>query len=398
MLRRRVPSAGPLRVLFVNPDLTVGGAERHVATLAPALDPARFAPSVVCINQGGPLFADVVAADVPAVAFDRPKGELLRGFLMLLRHIRRERPHVVVTRGANAELLGRLAAALCGVPRSVVWVHNCGTVEPRRRSRRLADRVLEPVTSAYFGVAHGQVPYMTDDLGYPAAKIRVVHNGVDLDQYAYRAPSRRDPALAAELGISPGDKVVGIVAAIRREKDHATFLHAAKLVLEREPRARFLVVGQGKIMSEVTDLAEQLGITDRVSFTGRRTDVADVLGMLDVFTLTSTTIECFPMALLEAMAVGRPAVCTAIGGIPEMISHGVTGYLVEPRDAAALADRYVELLGDPVLAETMGKAARERLASEFTLERSVHNAELALEATAGRRPAAVGTASGSAGC
>lgn len=374
-------------MLFVNPDLTVGGAERHVATLAPALDPARFTPSVVCINQGGPLFADVVAAGVPAVAFDRPKGELLRGFLMLLRHVRRLRPDVVVARGANAELLGRLAAVLCGVPRSVVWVHNCGTAEPRRRSRRLADRLLGPVTSAYFGVAHGQVPYMTDDLGYPLAKIQVVHNGVDVDRYAYVSPSQRDAGLAAELGIEPGDKVVGIVAALRREKDHATFLRAAKLVLAREPRARFLVIGKGKIMAEVTALAVELGIADRVSFTGRRTDVPAVLAMLDVFTLTSTTIECFPMSLLEAMAVGRPAVCTAVGGVPEMIEEGVTGHLVEPRDVAALADRYLALLSDPALADTMGRAARRRLETEFTLERSVRNAELALEATAGRRPA-----------
>ncbi|MGQ0573034.1 MAG: glycosyltransferase, partial [Pseudonocardia sp.] len=135
----------------------------------------------------------------------------------------------------------------------------------------------------------------------------------------------------------------------------------------------------------LTSLAAELGLGDRVIFTGVRDDVGELLRLMHVFVLASYTVECFPMALLEAMAVGRTAVCTAVGGIPDMIDEGVTGHVVPPRDAVALAERLVELLRDPARTEKMGRAARERLEARFTLESSVREAERALEETAGRR-------------
>jgi glycosyltransferase involved in cell wall biosynthesis len=120
-----------------------------------------------------------------------------------------------------------------------------------------------------------------------------------------------------------------------------------------------------------------------VIFTGSRTDVGQLLQVMDVFALTSYT-ECCPMALLEAMASGVPAVCTAVGGVPEMIDEGSTGYTVPSRDPAALAVRLTELMRDPTRAKAMGIAARRRLETDFSLERSIENAEFAIEKTAGR--------------
>lgn len=381
--RRRVRRSGPLRVLFVVPDLGVGGAERHVATLAPALDPARFAPAVVCIGDEGALFAGLAATGVPATALHQRSNPLaaLRG---LIRVMRAGRPDVVITRGYNAEALGRIAAAVTGVPRSVVWVHNCGDVTPRGRVRTVVDRVLDPVTSAYYAVAHGQRPYMTDDLGYPDAKIEVIHNGVDPSRFTPRRASERDLDVAAEFGIDPGAPVVGIVAVLRPEKDHRSLLRAFRLVVDEVPAARLLVVGDGPLRGELEQLADQLGIADAVVFAGSRPDVGRLLGLLDVVTLSSYTVECFPMALLEAMAVGVPSVGTAIGGVPELIDDGVTGYVVPPKDERALADALVRMLRDPEATAAMGVAARRRVESEFSLDRSVRTAEAAIERTADR--------------
>ncbi|MCA1704459.1 MAG: glycosyltransferase [Actinobacteria bacterium] len=392
MLRYRVRSFGPLRVLFIVPDLTVGGAERHLVTLLPAMDPTRFAPSMICIGMQGELFAELVAADIPARALGRTKREFGPTLAQLISDMRRNRPDVVVVRGYNAEVLGRAAALLCGVPRVVVWLHHSSDITPRGRVQRLADWLLGSVTSAYYGVAFGQLPYFTEVLGYPPDKVRIIHNGIDPAQFPYTPDSQRGSTLALSLGIAAEHAVVGIVAVLRPEKDHATFLQAARLVLERIPRARFLVVGDGPLRSELTRLAGELGITGSVIFTGSRSDVRDLLPLVDVFALTSTT-ECFPMALLEAMAIGRPAVCTAVGGVPEIIDEAVTGHMVPPRDPAALADRLVDLLSDPARARVMGRAARMRLESEFTLQRSVCNAERTIEETAGRWPVGVWTAS-----
>ena len=158
------------------------------------------------------------------------------------------------------------------------------------------------------------------------------------------------------------------------------------MVADRLPAARFLLVGDGATRPDLEALARRLDLADRVIFAGFRTDVPEVLRAIDVFVLSSFTIECFPMALLEAMAAGRPAVCTAVGGIPEMIEDGVNGYLVPPHDPRALADRLVEVLTNRGLNERMGAAARARTETEFSLAASVARVEAALEGVV-ERPA-----------
>ena len=368
-------SGRPIRAQFVVPDLRVGGAERHVATLLPRMDPARFTPSVVCIGEEGDLFAALPAAGIEARALHLGKRQAARALRELVSITRRARPDVVVVRGYNAETLGRIAARIAGVERTIMWVHNIGDAKPRGSVRTTVDRSLTRWTSGYFGVAEAQRRYLVDELGYPDDKIRIIHNGVDPAQFDVNT----DRGVLAELGFADRDPVVGILAALRPEKDHATLLQAARIVINEMPRARFLVVGDGSTRPQLDALCTELQITPNVHFAGSRNDVARLLGAIDVFALSSATVECFPIALLEAMACARPAVCTAIGGIPEMINHGETGYLVPPKDPQQLAARLVSLLSDPQTARRMGRAGRDRVEAEFTLDRSVVAAQQAIE-------------------
>lgn len=371
-----------IRILFVTPNLGVGGAERHIATLAPALDLSRFEPRIVCIKEPGAMFDDVVAAGVPALSFGSGTRQAPAALARLVRIMRRFRPHVVITRGLNADILGRVAATIARVPVVVVWKHNTGHIS-RSALEIVSERALDPVTDRYFAVAQGQVPYLTGELGWPERKIRVIHNGVDPAAFPYSPERPRDPALAAELGIAEGDLVVGILAVFRPEKDHATFLRAARRVADRVPNARFLLAGDGPGREELEALTRELGLEDRVIFAGLRSDVAAVLGLIDVVVLSSFTIECFPYAILEAMAMGVPAVCTAVGGLPEMIEDGVTGRLVPPKDPAALAAAVADVLSDPERMRAMGRAARQRLEDRFTLRRSAAETERVIEEAVG---------------
>lgn len=375
---RRVHRVGPLRVLFVVPDLGVGGAERHVVTLAPALDPTRFRVSVVCIGDAGALFGALARTHVPTCAL-HSRNRPLRALVGLLRIMREERPDIVVTRGYNAETLGRIAAALTRVPRSVVWVHNATDIAPRGRVRRVVDRMLEPLTTAYYGVAHGQRPYLVDELGHPAHKIEIIHNGVDPTRFS---PADDRPALAERLGLPASAPAIGIVAMLRPEKDHRTLLRAMRMVLDEIPDAHLVIVGDGPLRAELEDLTARLGIADNVHFAGTRSDVGEVLPALDVFVLSSTT-ECFPIAVLEAMACGVPVVGTAVGGLPEMVDDGITGLVVPPGSPRAMADALVKILRDP---DEMGRAARRSVEERFTLARSVEVAADTLARTAGLSP------------
>jgi glycosyltransferase involved in cell wall biosynthesis len=364
-----------IRVMYVVPDLREGGAERHVTRLMPNLDRARFDATVVCIGGEGKLFPELATSGTPAVALNRSKRQAVSALRELVHEMRNFAPDVVITRGYNAELLGRIAARLTRVPHSVVWVRNHGDIEPRGAVRRIADRLLDRGTSAYFGLARAQLDYMVGDLKYPPEKIRIIHNGVDADGFEWTD----DRSAVSEFGIRESDKVVGIVAVLRPEKDHGTFLRAARSVADRVPNAKFLIVGDGPMRPEIERLISELGLDDRVVLTGSRSDVPDLLRALDVFVLSSSTVECFPNALLEAMAAGRPAVCTAVGGVPELIEEPETGFVVPLRDPDALADRLVHILSDSKLAHRMGRAARARVEALFSLRGSVAAAEHALE-------------------
>lgn len=376
------PGRRPIRVLFVVPDLRVGGAERHVTTLSPRLDPERFTVSVVCIGDERGLFADLPAAGIDARALHLG-GKLqavcaLRG---LVGQFRRARPDVVILRGYNAEVLGRIAARIAGVQHTIMWMHNIGDPKPRSLVRTTVDRALTRWTSAYFGVAEAQRAYLVDELHYPADKIRIIHNGVDPAQFE----TNDDRTPLTEFGWATDDPVVGIVAELSPIKDHATFLRAARIVIDTMPRARFLIIGDGACRGELESLCVELRITSNVHFAGVRHDIGRLLGAIDVFALSSVTVECFSIALLEAMACARPAVCTAVGGIPEMIDEGVTGYLVPPRDPPRFAARLVELLSDPRAAHRMGGAARSRVEAEFSLDRSTEAAQREMENVVARQ-------------
>jgi glycosyltransferase involved in cell wall biosynthesis len=239
------------------------------------------------------------------------------------------------------------------------------------------ERLLSRSTSAYFGVAEAQRPYLTKGLGCPADKIHIIHNGVDPARFEVSS----DRTALAEFDVSDGDPVVGIVGALRPEKDHATLLRAARMVIDELPRSRFVIVGDGSTRPVLESLCTELGISANVHFAGMRSNIPDILRAIDVFTLCSTT-ECAPIALLEAMACARPAVCTAVGGIPEVLVDGETGFLVPSGDPQRLAARLVTLLDDPLLARRMGLAGRERVESDFTLDVSVARAQDAIEEVA----------------
>ncbi|MEJ2888092.1 glycosyltransferase [Actinomycetospora aeridis] len=373
--------------MFVVPTLAVGGAERHAATLLTSVDPERVRGSVVCLQDRGRRggnWARIEAADVRRTELHRGKRDVVGMICGLLREMHREQPDIVVLRGFNAEILGRVAGILAGVPHLLVWVRNCGDVVPAGRGRRLLNRVLARMTDDVYGVAYGQLPYITGELGYDAEKLRIVYNGIDP---TWIDAGDDDPAATrAELGVGADETVVGTVAVMRPEKDHPTLLRAFRQVADRRDDVRLALVGDGPERERLEALIDELGLRERVLLLGHHNDVRRLLRTFDVFTLSSRTVEACPNSLLEAMSAGIPAVCTAVGGVPEMIVDGVTGRVVPSEDPDRLAGGLLELLDDPAAAREMGAAGRRRVREVFTLDRSVSEAQNAFEETVGRTP------------
>jgi glycosyltransferase involved in cell wall biosynthesis len=163
---------------------------------------------------------------------------------------------------------------------------------------------------------------------------------------------------------------VGNVAALTEHKDHDTLIRAAAQVVERQPRARFVIVGDGELREPLTALAASLGLAEHVVFTGFRRDIDRLMPAFDVFCLSSI-LEGLGTSLLDAMSFSRPIVATRAGGISEAVADGETGLLVVPRDIGGLAVALLELLNDADRREAYGVAGRQRFDTHFTAERMV---------------------------
>lgn len=365
-MRKLVPLAdrGPLRVVFVATDLRVGGAEILLAEIVRRMDRDRFAPEICCLKTPGEL-GEILAREVP-LHHDLIRGKYNLAVLHRLRRLfRARRTDAVVTVGTGGDRMfwGRLGAWLAGVPVIASALHSTGL--PQRVERM--NRLLAPITDAFIGVAEAHGRYLAENEGCPAAKVRVVPNGVDLERFH---PCWPDETLRASLKIPAGAPVVGIVAALRPEKNHALFLEAAAHVLREIPNAHFLIVGDGPERPRLEAHSAALGLQHAVHFLGSRSDVPRLLPLMRAFALTSH-MEANPVSILEAMACEVPVIAPAVGSIPEVIDDGRNGLLVPPGDAAATATRLCGLLKNRGAAETIGRAARETVVARWSIDRMV---------------------------
>jgi glycosyltransferase involved in cell wall biosynthesis len=205
---------------------------------------------------------------------------------------------------------------------------------------------------------------MTNGIVSPQ-RVVTIHNGIDMNrQFPDRETARR------ALGLDPRRPAVGMVGRLSRQKAPEDFLRVAVLVARKVPATTFVVVGDGPLRSQLEQLAASQGIGASTRFLGFRDDVPLVLAALDVFLLTSLW-EGFPLTILEAMATGKPVVATTVSGVPEVVEHGVTGFLTPPKRVEQLATHVVTLLRDSALAQKMGQAGRHRIEKCFTLDQMI---------------------------
>ena len=364
--RKLIPleDRGPLRVMFVITCMPVGGAETLLVDLAGRLDRSRLSPELCCLKYLGPL-GEVLARQVPAFTGLLAHKYDVAVLTRLCRLLRDRQIDALVTVGTGGDKMfwGRLAGWLTGVPVICSWLHSTGMSD----HVELPNRLLAPVTDAFIAVAKSHGRYLIEHERCPAEKVRVIPNGVDVGKFHPRWPKE---SLRQELGLPAGAAVVGIIAALRPEKHHELFLRSAVLIRRQVPRAQFLVVGDGPRRQSLQTLARELGISDSVHFLGTRNDVPEVLSLLDVLVLSSH-MEANPVSILEAMASEKPVVATRVGSVPDTVSDGQTGYLVEPAAAGEISARVVELLENPQLAARMGRAGREHVIVHGSVQRMV---------------------------
>ncbi len=361
----------PVPVAFVVNNFDVGGLEKVVLSLVRRLDPAAFSPHVVCVDGRGKLFADLPlppervlvldksgARRVGPVSFDPAMLSTMARFFFE-KNIR-----VVHAHNLAPLIFGGIAARMVlPRPRVVYSEHNqiySASEAHVRRFRyyaRLADRIV--------AVSRDLQRTLASRVGL-TDNVQVIHNGIDGKRFV-----RDEAAIArirAELGVADDDFLAGTAVVLSRQKGIIHLLRAAKQVLARDPKVRFAIAGDGPLRAELEAMASKMSLGERVRFLGYRSDVPQLVSALDVYTLSSLW-EGLPLALLEGLAIGVPLVATTVGGNPEVIVEGENGYLVPPKDEAALASAILRVkAGGREFAARVREKSRARFLAGFSEE------------------------------
>jgi glycosyltransferase involved in cell wall biosynthesis len=349
-------------IFFYTDSQRLGGAERALFMLIETLDRAAWRPTLLldAIPAGTPLAQHARELDV-TVRTVRPLPLGLAGAAAvpsLTSMLRRERPDVFHAHLSwpLAAKYALLAAVVARVPAVVATVHLFPRFE-LDRSNFLQLRALTAGVGRYIAVSKDIADQLAQRLRWPAGKIDVVYNAVALDRFA---PSDA-PALREQLAGDRERQIVLTPARLDQQKGHAVLLRAAA----RLPDVVFVLAGEGPERAALEAQAAALALGERVVFLGQRSDVAQLLGASDAVALPSL-FEGTSLAVLEAMAAGRPVVSSAIGGTNELIADGDTGLLVPPGDAAALARALRRVLADDELRAALARRARQRVERDFT--------------------------------
>lgn len=349
------------RVVHVHRIGGIGGSERHLLALLPALRhrgvDARFLGLDDASQSPEPFYEQLGAVGVPFVRLPCPRDldpVLARA---AIRAVRRLEPHLVHTHLVHGDAYGAIAA---GRARAALVSTKHNDDPFRAGPFRLVERALARRAARVVCITAALARFNADRVGIPAAKLRVVHYGLD----APPAPWGH----AAGPTVPPGARVLLAVGRLERQKGLDVAVRALVALRDAHPDAQLVVLGAGSLRDELRRLALQLGVDGAVHLPGRVGDVRTWLERAELL-VHPARWEGFGLALLEAMLCARPVVATRVSSIPEVVADGETGLLVEPDDAAALAGAIGALLDSPDRARALGEAGLARARAEFSVAR-----------------------------
>jgi glycosyltransferase involved in cell wall biosynthesis len=342
----------------------VGGAEEMVLNLVRHL-PAKYEPMVCAIHEPGPLGREIAATGVPFRTLGRVPGVRdPMAVAAIYRYLRDVQPHIVHTFLLTASLYGRLAAIAARVP--IVIGTEVNIYADKRWHHRAAERLLMAGTDCVIASAESVKTFYMEQVGAGADRVDVIYNAVDFAALATSAPRAE---LRARLHLPADALVAGVIARLTDQKGHSFLFEA----LASEPalaNLHLVVIGDGPLRADLERQVAERGLSARVPFLGSRRDLGDLLSVMDIFVLPSLW-EGLPLSLVLAMGAGLPVVTTSVAGIPEVVQDGVTGLLVPPGDAAALARGLGRLVVSVDERRRLGAAGREYVLPRFGVDRYV---------------------------
>ncbi len=364
---------GTMRVIHIIKVTRISGAERHLLLLLSGLIQRGVDARLVVLVEPDKLMDDMLAEareyDIQITRLVIRRDYDLALLWKLRALLREQKPDLVHTHLVHADLFGFVAAKAAGVGRVISSRHNDDQFRYRPRWRKMHRRLWRWADGG-IAISDSIKRFAVEVEGAPAEKITVVHYGIDFAWLSDDDISAARRQLRADLGLAPDALLLGMVCRLVEQKGIPYALEAMRRTRAGYPDAHLLIAGDGEKADELRRLASALGIADHVHWLGWRSDAADLMAAFDLL-LAPSLWEGFGLVLLEAMARRVPVIASRVGAIPEVIVHGETGLLIEPRDVDSLAQAMARLLEDRPLRKYMGLLGAARLEERFSIERMV---------------------------
>jgi L-malate glycosyltransferase len=358
----------PRKVFYLVDSLNVGGTETQAVELARRISMAGYDVTLGCLRAEGPLAELLRGTEVLLKEF-HPKGGIdsPAGLYQLLRlswFLRREKFDIVHTHDLWSNLLGVPAARLAGVKAIISSRRDLAHFDWYRGKRRVWLRRIQNLSDIVVANAAAIRDALVTEDGFALEKLRLIHNGVDVEKFQTGGDGRRDLFPAFGNG-----SLVVLVGNMHTDvKGHPWLIDAAPAVVREFPSTRFVLVGDGEQRATLEAQVARLGLERNFLFLGRRSDIPKILAGCDIAVLPSRA-EGLPNAVLEYMAAGLPVIVSRVGGNAELIEEGVTGLLVPPEDSPALSGALLRLLQDPALAQQLAQRGYDFAFQNFSFDR-----------------------------
>lgn len=355
-----------INVMQVIHDLNFGGMQRVVADLCLHVDPSRYRMCVCCLEELGPNAEELTKKGIPVFLVKKNAGLDYLLPIRLRRLFIDQTIQIVHTHGINPFFYGALGSKLARVPVTIQTDHARG-IFPVSKKEMVSERILSWFVDCIVAVSDGVKDDLVNFENINPKKIHVIYNGIDASKYRITIDQWKK---REELGITNSDIIIGVGVRLSEQKGISYLIEALKILDAFIPKVKLLIVGDGELREDLEKLSAECGIADKVIFTGFRSDIHELLQIIDVYALPSLW-EGHPLVLLEAMAAGKPIVATDVSGNRETVDHGRTGLLVPPKRPKELANSLKELLNNEELRNQMGQMSYKTFKDKFTLEKTI---------------------------
>jgi len=353
-------------VVQIVEDLKLGGLERVIENIAVHSDTDKFRMSVLCLSRGGKIAENLISAgvDVEVMGINGYHNPL--NIVRVVKWLRKKKIDIVHTHGYPAGVLGRISAIIAGVPCIVHHIHS--TYLDLNKRHHFTEQILSWFSSRIICCSEAVRRFVLEKEQIAKHKLTVIYNGVP---EADNTNAGDTAELKNTLGFQKDNIIVGCIASLTPHKGHRYLLEAFREI----DNAGLLIVGDGPMGEELRKLSRELGISGRTVFTGHKMDVSPYARLMDIAVLPSSEREGLPISVIEAMALSKPVIAAAVGGLPEVVADGETGIIFEAKNSRALTTAIGRLSAEPHLRETMGARGRERYEKMFSLNDMLNKME-----------------------